>query len=186
MSLPENKLELISFQGEIHLIDNESQVANSLKNILNDLDEDKVLGFDTESKPSFQKGEKYGISLLQLATHKSAYLFRLNKIGFPKEIITLLQDKSIVKVGLAIRDDLKGLRAHNEFTPEAFVEIQNLAKKQGLKSMGLQSITEELFQKRLSKRAKLTNWEAEKLTAAQLLYAATDAWIGREIFLKLK
>ncbi|MCK6594367.1 MAG: 3'-5' exonuclease domain-containing protein 2 [Bacteriovoracaceae bacterium] len=182
MSSAENSLELISFDGEIMVVDS----LKDLELSLNELRKEELLGFDTETKPSFKKGEKYSISLLQLSGAKKAYLFRLNKIGFPNGVKQILEDENILKVGLAIRDDLKGLKELNEFIPKSFVEIQEVAKTKGLKSQGLQTITEELFQKRLSKKAKLTNWEASKLTESQILYAATDAWIGREIYLALQ
>lgn len=175
-------LDLISFTGEIVLVDSPKQLDSALT----ELENAEVLGFDTETKPSFKKGEKYSISLLQLATDKKAYLFRLNKIGLPDNLKMILENEKITKVGLAIRDDLKGLNELKSFKPGNFLEIQDLAKTKGLKSQGLQTLTEEIFEKRLSKKAKLTNWEAMKLTDAQLLYAATDAWIGLKIFDHLK
>lgn len=175
-------LELIAFEGEIIVVDS----LKTLENALNELRKSKLLGFDTETKPSFKKGEKYSIALLQLSTENKAYLFRLNKIGLPPGVVTLLADDEIKKVGLAIRDDLRGLKELANFEPKNFIEIQDIAKQKGLKSQGLQTITEEIFQKRLSKKAKLTNWEAMKLTEAQILYAATDAWIGLQIYQHLE
>ena len=175
-------LELISFEGEIIVID----APKSVELAVNELRKAQVLGFDTETKPSFKKGEKYSIALLQLSTDKKAYLFRLNKIGLPEPIVDILSSTEIKKVGLAIRDDLRGLKELANFEPKNFIEIQDVAKVKGLKSQGLQTITEEIFQKRLSKKAKLTNWEAMKLTEAQILYAATDAWIGLQIYTHLE
>lgn len=175
-------LELIAFEGEIIVVDS----LKTLENALNELRKSKLLGFDTETKPSFKKGEKYSIALLQLSTETKAFLFRLNKIGLPPGVVTLLADEEIKKVGLAIRDDLRGLKELANFEPKNFIEIQDIAKQKGLKSQGLQTITEEIFQKRLSKKAKLTNWEAMKLTEAQILYAATDAWIGLQIYQHLE
>lgn len=175
-------LELISFEGEIIVID----APKSVELAVNELRSASVLGFDTETKPSFKKGEKYSIALLQLSTDKKAYLFRLNKIGLPEPIVDILSSTEIKKVGLAIRDDLRGLKELANFEPKNFIEIQDVAKVKGLKSQGLQTITEEIFQKRLSKKAKLTNWEAMKLTEAQILYAATDAWIGLQIYTHLE
>ncbi len=171
-------LELIAFEGEIIVVDS----LKTLENALNELRKSKLLGFDTETKPSFKKGEKYSIALLQLSTENKAYLFRLNKIGLPAPIVEILASPDIKKVGLAIRDDLRGLKELAQFEPKNFIEIQDIAKNKGLKSQGLQTITEEIFQKRLSKKAKLTNWEAMKLTDVQILYAATDAWIGLQIY----
>ncbi len=171
-------LEIIVFEGEITVIDMPKAIDLAVQELLNA----PVLGFDTETKPSFKKGEKYSIALLQLSTDKKAYLFRLNKIGLPAPIVEILASPDIKKVGLAIRDDLRGLKELAQFEPKNFIEIQDIAKNKGLKSQGLQTITEEIFQKRLSKKAKLTNWEAMKLTDVQILYAATDAWIGLQIY----
>ncbi len=176
------QLDMISFPGKIHLIENLEDMTHALSKLRTE----KILGFDTESKPSFKKGEKHSIALLQLSGEQEAYLFRLNKTGLTSELAEILSNPEIIKVGLAIRDDLKGLRELLSFEPKSFIEIQDIAKKKGLKSQGLQTITEELFQKRLSKKAKLTNWEISKLTDSQILYAATDAWIGREIYLALE
>lgn len=177
-----SNLELISFEGEITVVD----APKALESAVKELALAPVLGFDTETKPSFKKGEKYSIALLQLSTENKAYLFRLNKIGLPKSIVDILSNGEIKKVGLAIRDDLRGLKELSPFEPKNFIEIQDVAKLKGLKSQGLQTITEEIFQKRLSKKAKLTNWEAMKLTEAQILYAATDAWIGLQIYQHLE
>ncbi len=175
---PPTRLETISFDGKIFLIDSPSQMEEFYKNEYPLLLNAPVLGFDTETKPSFQKGEHHKVALLQLATQDKAFLFRLNHIGLPQVLGDLFENQSIVKVGLAIRDDLKGLNHWLPFTPQSFVELQDLAEKAQLKSRGLQGLTEEVLEKKLSKKAKLTNWENKNLSPDQLKYAATDAWIG--------
>ncbi len=145
----------------------------------------KVLGFDTETRPSFRKGEVYKAALLQLSTDTDAYLIRLQYVTKFQTLKSILEDKEIVKVGAAIRDDLKLLQKTFSFTPQNFVELQHLAKVKGLKNTSLKGMTEEVLQASLSKRAKTTNWEASELSDKQQIYAATDAWIGLTIYEKL-
>lgn len=144
------------------------------------------LGFDTETRPSFKKGEVHKVALLQLSTETDAFVFRLfafNEYGPIKEIF---ENPAILKVGAAIRDDLRVLQARFKFEPKNFVELQDLAKKKNLENFGLKGMTEEVLGAKLSKGAKLTNWENPHLTEAQLMYAATDAWVGLMIYRKLK
>ena len=169
-----NEFPLISFAGEIILITNEKSCLRAIK----ELKQEKVLGFDTESRPSFKKGQQHPVSLLQLSTEKKAYLFRLNKVGLNREIISLLSDPEIVKTGVAILDDLRGLQALQDFTPEGFVEIVDLAKKYHIKNLGLRSLAGILLRKRVSKKAQLSNWAQARLNDVQMNYAATDAWVG--------
>ncbi|MGZ6480516.1 MAG: 3'-5' exonuclease [Bdellovibrionales bacterium] len=149
------------------------------------LGEPKELGFDTETRPSFSKGEFYNVALLQLSTHTDAYLIRLQYVTRFHVLNSILENKEIVKVGVAIRDDLKLLQKTFNFTPQNFVELQDLAKVKGLKNFGLKGMTEEVLQASLSKRSKLTNWDASELSEQQQMYAATDAWIGLTIYRKL-
>ena len=177
-----NEMPLISFKGKVSLITKEDQCAEAIAI----LRKEKVLGFDTETRPAFKKGESYPVCLLQLSTDEQAFLFRLNKIPLTEEIRDLLADETIIKTGVAIRDDIKGLKALAPYEEKGFIEIADLAKDLGIKKLGLRSLTGILLDRRLSKKNKLTNWEKEKLTPDQLNYAATDAWVSREIFLKLR
>jgi ribonuclease D len=176
----ENKSDIptISYAGKIHLILNNQELTQAL----GELGSVKELGFDTETRPSFQKGEIYQVALLQLSTATDAYLVRLRGISDFSPIQRIFENKETLKVGLAIGHDLKQLQKIFKFTPQNFIELQTVAKAKGLKAMGLKSLTEEVLQSRLSKRRKLTNWEAKSLTDEQLLYAATDAWIGLHLF----
>ena len=114
-----------TFEGKIHLIDKEDDIAEATAYLNNH----KLIGFDTETRPSFKKGERHQVALLQLSTNEKAYLFRLNKIGLPQEIIDILSNKNIIKTGVAIHDDLKALRSHTEFKPEGFIELQTGTSK---------------------------------------------------------
>jgi len=180
MNNSENKTDLpaISFSGEICLVTNDQELAKALE----ELESAKELGFDTESRPSFKKGEIHPVALLQFSTEKRAYLLRLRGITHFQHIKEILENRNILKVGVAIRDDLKSLQKIFKFTPQNFVELQTLAKEKGLKNFGLKGMAEEVLQARLSKRSKMTNWDARILTDQQLMYAATDAWIGLHLF----
>lgn len=171
----------ISFPGKIHLVTNDKELAF----VLPELRLVKQFGFDTETRPSFVKGDVFKVALLQLSSETDAYLIRLHGITQFQGIISLFEDPEVLKVGVAIRDDLKTLQKTFKFTPQNFVDLQDIAKTKGLKNFGLKGMTEEVLLATLSKGPKLTNWEARVLTEPQLKYAATDAWIGLILFKKL-
>ena len=178
------KLPIISFGGKIHLIDKKNDIEEAIKN----LRKESVLGFDTETRPNFKKGQKNSVSLLQLSTQNDAYLFRLNKLGLPEQIRSLLSDKKILKVGVAILDDIRALQKICKFNPEGFVELSKIGKQLGIITCGLQNLAAIFFGVKITKKERLTNWERAQFNERQCLYAATDAWICLEMFsfLKLK
>jgi ribonuclease D len=169
----------ISFPGKIHLIRNDREL------LAMDIGTPKVLGFDTETRPSFRKGEIYKVALLQLSTETEAFLIRLHYVSQFQIIKNIFENKEVVKVGVAIRDDLKLLKNLFAFEPQNFIELQNLAKEMKLNNFGLKGMTEEVLQTSISKGPKTTNWEVRELTDKQKTYAATDAWIGLMIYQKL-
>ena len=173
-----NELPKALFTGKIHVISRREDYLRSIDALQNE----PVLGFDTETRPAFKKGVSHDISLLQLSTKESAYLFRLNHHSLGDELRDLLADSRIIKTGVAVRDDIKGLRKLNEFVPGNFVEIADLAKKLELKQLGLRSLAAMILNVKVSKKFKLTNWENSNLTEEQLRYAATDAWIGIQLY----
>ncbi len=175
------QLNRISFTGKIHLIDHDDKISKAAEA----LSKMTQLGFDTETRPAFKKGEVHQVALLQLSTETDAYIFRLHQITEFKILISILENPDIVKVGVAIRDDLKTLQKKFSFTPQNFIELQTLAKTKGLQNFGLKSMTEEVFQATITKSAKMTNWELPVLSDKQLNYAATDAWIGLMLYQKL-
>jgi ribonuclease D len=178
---PDN-MDLLKYPGQIHLITKDQELAA----IAADLSVVKEFGFDTETKPSFKKGEVHKVALLQLATETHAYLIRLHGINQFDVIKNIFENPDVIKVGVAIRDDLKNLQKIFKFEPKNFIELQTLAKARGLQNLGLKGMAEEVLNARLSKGAKLTNWEARELTDQQRMYAATDAWVGLKIFNQIK
>jgi ribonuclease D len=176
------ELELKWFEGKIYLIDS----IEKFNSVLPRLTKSKLLGFDTETKPSFKKGKKNKVSLIQLADDKTAFLIRINKIGIPEKIAEILSDPGIVKCGVAIHDDIKVLSGIRKFNPAGFVDLQPFVKNYGIDSSGLKKLAAIVLGFRISKRMQVTDWESEILSDAQLVYAATDAWVCREIFLCLE
>jgi ribonuclease D len=170
-----------TFSGTIHLIDHPGHFyeARSV------LENESILGFDTETKPSFKKGRYHSVALLQLSTVDKAFLFRLNKISIPRFLITILEDPAIIKVGVALKDDLCGLRKISPFEPEGFIDLQQFVKEFGIEDNGLKKLVANILGFRISKRFQTSNWEQEILSPEQLGYAATDAWVCRQIYTTL-
>ena len=168
--------------GEIIVIDRSEDVASAIE----DLKQCPLIGFDTETRPSFRRGESNTISLLQLATEKRAYLFRLKKIGPNQLLKDLLESNDYLKVGLSVHDDFHSLNRWMPCRPNNFIELQRYVKAFGIEEMSLQKIYAIVFHKRISKRQQLSNWEAEELTTAQQQYAAIDAWACRNIYYELQ
>ncbi|MBU8891805.1 MAG: 3'-5' exonuclease domain-containing protein 2 [Bacteroidales bacterium] len=176
-----NDLALYQFEGGIFVID----TFDKLDYFFSLLNGQKVLGFDTETRPSFKKGKVNPVSLLQITTSNEAFLFRINKIGLPEEVKTILANPDIKKIGLAIKDDIKILREINDFKPEGFIDLQDYVEAFGIKAKSLKKITGIVLDKRISKSQQVTNWEKEELTEAQQIYAATDAWACLQVYRKL-
>lgn len=167
-----NDLPQILFDGRIIVVFSEAEANKAVDYLL----KQEILGFDTETRPSFKKGRMHQVSLLQVATRNTCFLFRLNMIGIPDSLKRLLEDRSVTKVGLSLHDDLRMLSHRKRFTPGTFVELQKEVKDIGIKDLSLQKIYANLFGRKISKNQQLSNWEAETLSEAQRKYAATDAW----------
>lgn len=178
-----NELPLGQFEGDIVLVEEEQQ----MEEVLESLRGVKILGFDTETRPSFRKGVQYQVSLLQLATEDQAFLFRLNKVGLPRAIQKILEDPEVVKVGAAVLDDLRALRKISiGFQPKGFFDLNEELKKVGFENVGVRNLCGMVLNIRISKSEQVSNWEAIDLTAKQQVYAATDAWACLEIYKKLQ
>ncbi len=178
-----NELPLGQFEGEIYLVNK----VEDVEEVVEFLGTQSILGFDTETKPAFRKGVINPVSLLQLSTKTQAFLFRLNDIGFPNDLRTLLELEHIVKVGAAVHDDLKGLsRLTDSFYPNSFFDLNDELKKVGFHNVGVRNLCGMVLKMRISKSEQVSNWEAPVLTEKQQRYAATDAWACLEIFQLLK
>ena len=177
------KLEFASFPGKIHVIDS---VGADFNRAIAYLRSQKIIGFDTETRPTFsQEQPRYGVALLQLSGPDKAFLFRINKIGMHRRLCNLLASEKVVKVGAAIHDDIRGLQKKHDFVPSEFVDLQKIVCEWGIRDKSVKKMAAIILGFRVSKTQQLSNWEAEKLSDSQCRYAATDAWVCREMYLKL-
>jgi ribonuclease D len=177
-----NKLPLRTFEGKTHVISE----ADKLPKVLKEVEKHHVVGFDTETRPSFKKGQVYQVALLQLAIPGKAYLIRINHTGVTEEIANFFENENIIKAGVGIRDDLKALQKQRGFTPVNCLEISAIAKEAGLQVESVKKLAALLLGFRISKSAQTSNWEAPTFTQKQIEYAATDAWVCLELYKKLK
>lgn len=178
------KLDLFSFKGEIEVID---EIGKEFFEAVRYLKNKKIIGFDTETRPCFSPDQpRYGTALLQLSGETRAFLFRIKKIGMPDKLCALLSDENIVKVGAAVADDIHGLQKYHNFKPGGFVDLQKMVGDYGIRDKSVKKMTAIILKKRISKTQQLSNWEAETLSEPQMAYAATDAWICREMYKKLR
>ena len=177
------KLEYASFPGKIHVIDS---VGAEFNRAIAYLRSQKVIGFDTETRPCFGPNQpRYGVSLLQLSGPEKAYLFRVKNMGMHRRLCNILADKKIIKVGAAIHDDIRGLQKLHDFQADGFVDLQKIVADYGIRDKSVKKMTAIILGFRISKTQQLSNWEADSLSEAQCRYAATDAWVCREMYLKL-
>lgn len=174
-----NELPLKQYEGPIQLFNTPEDADAAAEKLLNET----LLGFDTETRPAFRKGESYDPSLLQLATEKEVFLFQIQQCGLTPNLLNVLANPDIVKAGVAIERDISELQAMNDFQPGGFIELATYAKKAKIKNLGLRGLTAILFGFRISKKEQVSNWARKELTESQQTYAATDAWLGREIYL---
>ena len=174
-------LDMFAYDGPLRIIDTKAKLDRFKKKI----DPTEVIGFDTETRPAFKKGQYNDCSLVQLAFKDEVVLFRLHLIGFPTVISDLLSDERFTKIGIAIHDDLRELCNIRPFEPSKFVDLNVECPKIGFENIGAKKLTAMVLDKRISKRQQVSNWERKELTEAQVKYAATDAWICREIYRKI-
>ena len=177
------KLPLGSFPGKIYVID---KTGIEFMKAVAYLRTQKVIGFDTETRPVFSPGQRHNhVALLQLSGPRKAYLFRVGQLGMRKLICSLLANSRIIKVGAAVHDDVRGLQYYQRFDAKGFIDLQQIAYEWGIRDKSVKKLAANILGIRISKSQQLSNWEAEELSASQRLYAATDAWVCREMYLKL-
>ena len=178
-------LPLVSFPGKIITVNSEREADKAVPFLLSK----DILGVDTETRPSFKKGQQHKVSLLQVATEDICFLFRLNYIGMVTPVISLLSNTDVPMVGLSWHDDLAALQKRMEFKPGLFIDIQDIIGDIGIEDKSLQKLYANIFKQKISKRQRLTNWDADVLSDKQMSYAATDAWACVRLYkeiLKLK
>lgn len=175
---------IVEFTGNVFVINDFEEAARAVAEIRS---ANTLIGFDTETRPSFQKGVSHKVALVQLSIENTAYLFRLKKMGgMGPDLTSLLSDPNCIKVGLATNDDFNNLKKWDaNIMPKGMIEIQGLVKKYGIEEMSLAKIYGLLFGLKISKRQRLTNWEADTLTEKQMSYAALDAVACVEIYNEL-
>ena len=170
------------FNGDIKVIQRIEDVTQAVEQ----LSSSEILGIDTETRPSFRKGTIHKVALLQVANEDLCCLFQLSCFGFAPDLIHLLSNKEIKKVGLSLKDDFFMLSKRHKFDPQNCVDLQDYAKEMGIKDMSLQKLFANVFHQRISKSAQLSNWEAPIYTQSQKLYAATDAYACLKLYKELK
>tara|TARA_Y100001934_G_scaffold212121_1_gene251059 strand:+ start:1084 stop:1698 length:615 start_codon:yes stop_codon:yes gene_type:complete len=177
-----NQFPLIRFQGSIKVAEN----SKAFHRYAAKLRKQRVLGFDIECKPNFRRGPNNPPALLQLATSDQAFLFRLYPVMKLGPLAEILENPDIIKTGVAVKDDLQNLNKIEEVKPAGFEDLAQLAQSLKIEQTGLRNLTAIFFRHRLSKSAQLSNWQKRPLTSSQINYAATDAWISRELYLIMK
>lgn len=176
-----NLLTIRHFGGKIHLIDTKEKFDAAFPQIM----QHHVLGFDTETRPSFKKGKIYDISLIQLSSADEAWLIRINKIGIPNRLRMLMENKQILKIGAGLNDDFNKIRDFGSLVPGGFIDLQKFVEKFDIESKSLKKLTAIILGFKISKSQQLSNWDADVLSEPQKLYASTDAWVCYEIYMEL-
>jgi len=175
------RLPKIKFEGRIVVVERQKEVERACAEISRHC----MVGFDTETRPSFVQGKTYKVSLLQLSARDCCYLFRLNKTGLKRPLLDILASKTIKKVGLDTKGDIRSLKALRRFNPHGFIDLQSIVSKYGICELSLRKLAAIVVGGRLSKAQRLSNWEAAELTESQKVYSATDAWVALEIYRRI-
>lgn len=181
ISIPKDELGALpaaEFSGRIFLIETAADARAALRY----LSRCPMVGFDTETRPSFRKGCSHKVSLIQISTEDTCFLFRINKTGFLQPLRDLLESDSVIKIGLSTKDDIHGLNKIEHFEPKNFIELQHYVHEFGITDASLTKIYGIVFGQRISKGQRLSNWEAAELTTAQQHYAALDAWACLKLY----
>ena len=176
------ELPLIRYTGSVSLVTTQEELLASVEH----LSGEDVLGFDTETKPSFRRGQSHPVSLLQFAAHNHVYLYQLHKLKDLGPLNELLSNASIAKAGVALHDDVRLLNELHSFDPKGFVEISSITREWGIENTGLRSLAALLLGHRISKSMQVSNWGKSTLTRAQIIYAATDAWVARCLYQRVQ
>jgi ribonuclease D len=174
-------LPVEGFEGRVVVVNNHDKLLKACEH----LSEQSIIGFDTETRPSFKAGVSYNVSLIQLSTADTCYLIRLNSVPMERQLMKILESRKILKVGVDVQGDIRNLNKIRHFRAGGFVELQKEVEAFGIEDKSLRKMAAIILGVGVSKAQRLSNWEAKELTAAQLRYAATDAWICLEMYKKL-
>lgn len=177
-----SQLPTMVYPAEVTVVED----AGTARTAVRALNKEKIVGFDTETRPSFKKGQRHNVALMQISTFDRCFLFRLNKIGISDELKAFLENPGITKIGLSIHDDFNALHRSSEVACKGFIDLQQYVKPFGITDISLQKIYAIIFGERISKSQRLTNWEADTLTPGQQSYAALDAWACLKIYEHLR
>lgn len=175
-----NSCPLFRYEGEVALVETEAALEEALPALF----AERVLGFDTETKPTFKKGKMHDPALIQLAASDKVYIFQLRKVPLDKRLAKLLSNGGIIKAGVAIADDMRSLQNLYSFEPAGLVDLSAVARKNNIGLFGLRGLAACFLGARISKTARCSNWGNSRLTAQQITYAATDAWVSRQIYMQ--
>jgi len=176
-----NALPLGAFEGNVIVVSEEKKIIHAF----DEIKEHDVVGFDTETKPVFVRGQQNKVALMQVALPDKVFLIRLKQTGITPHLIEFLESDSILKAGVALRDDIKALQKLKQYDPAGFIELATMSKQAGLQVESVKKLAALLLGFRISKSAQTSNWEAEVLHEKQISYAATDAWVCLQIYKKL-
>ncbi len=173
-----NAFPAVRFEGNLVVVDS----PEKLEEVMSVFFEKKLWGFDTETKPSFKRGKSNKVSLIQISDEETCYLVRTHLTGLDNGLIKWMEDESIKKIGLSLKDDMRELNKLKQIKPKGFIDLQNIVGDFGISDLSLKKVSGIVLGKKISKKQRLTNWESLHLTEAQMRYAATDAWICLEIY----
>lgn len=171
-------LPRLDYSGRIVVLQSAQEAEKAIKV----LQQSSIVGFDTETRPAFTKGKSYKVSLIQICNEDICFLFRVHLFGIPQALTDFLSSPATKKVGISLKDDFVQIQKRQSFTPEQFIDLQDLATEMGLKDMSLQKLYANFFAQRISKSARLTNWEADVLTESQKRYASLDAYACLQLY----
>ena len=171
-------MPVAKFSGRTIVVENAADARSAVAYLA----KQPMLGFDTETRPSFHKGDNHNVALIQLSTDAECFLFRVNLTGFTEPLVRLMENPDVLKIGLSTKDDFHGLNRLAECNPAGVIELQNMVRKFDIADLSLQKVYAILFGEHISKGQRLTNWEAAKLTEHQIAYASLDAWACLRIY----
>lgn len=177
-----SELPIRRYEGPVHVVAGPPDLQLAMRDIL----EESVVGFDTETRPAFKVGENYLPSLVQFATASAVYLLQAQQQDLFGAMRDILSSESVIKAGVSVVDDMRTLRKLFEFGDRSVVDLGKVAKRHGLKQTGVRNLAGIFLGARIPKGAQTTNWAARRLTPQQITYAATDAWVCRELYLRFR